>query len=200
MIINQSEFAVSAVKASQYPEGGQDEIALAGRSNVGKSSLINTLLQRKNLARTSSSPGKTQTLNFYRVDSDQADFYLVDVPGYGYAKVSKKQREEFGEMIQDYLETRAYLKGLILLIDGRHEPTADDIAMYDYAQYLNLPILVVATKMDKIKKNAFNKTEAAFRKHLNLNKDNVTFLPFSSVTKLNVDQVKDWIQARLDEE
>lgn len=200
MIINQSEFSVSAVKASQYPEGGLDEIALAGRSNVGKSSFINTLLQRKNLARTSSSPGKTQTLNFYRVDSDQADFYLVDVPGYGYAKVSKKQREEFGEMIQDYLETRAYLKGLILLIDGRHEPTADDIAMYDYAQYLNLPILLVATKMDKIKKNAFNKTEAAFRNHLNLNKDNVTFLPFSSVTKLNVDQVKDWIQARLDEE
>lgn len=200
MIIKQSEFSVSAVRASQYPEGGLDEIALAGRSNVGKSSFINTLLQRKNLARTSSSPGKTQTLNFYRVDSDQADFYLVDVPGYGYAKVSKKQREEFGEMIQDYLETRAYLKGLILLIDGRHEPTADDIAMYDYAQYLNLPILLVATKMDKIKKNAFNKTEAAFRKHLNLNKDNVTFLPFSSVTKLNVDQVKDWIQARLDEE
>lgn len=200
MIINQSEFSVSAVKASQYPEGGLDEIALAGRSNVGKSSFINTLLQRKNLARTSSSPGKTQTLNFYRVDSDQVDFYLVDVPGYGYAKVSKKQREEFGEMIQDYLETRAYLKGLILLIDGRHEPTADDIAMYDYAQYLNLPILLVATKMDKIKKNAFNKTEAAFRKHLNLNKDNVTFLPFSSVTKLNVDQVKDWIQARLGEE
>lgn len=200
MIISQSEFAVSAVKASQYPKDGLDEIALAGRSNVGKSSLINTLLQRKNLARTSSSPGKTQTLNFYRVDSDQADFYLVDVPGYGYAKVSKKQREEFGEMIQDYLETRAYLKGLILLIDGRHEPTADDIAMYDYAQYLNLPILVVATKMDKIKKNAFNKTEAVFRKHLNLNKDNVTFLPFSSVTKLNVDQVKNWIQARLDEE
>ncbi len=200
MIINQSEFAVSAVKASQYPKDGLDEIALAGRSNVGKSSLINTLLQRKNLARTSSSPGKTQTLNFYRVDSDQADFYLVDVPGYGYAKVSKKQREEFGEMIQDYLETRAYLKGLILLIDGRHEPTADDIAMYDYSQYLNLPILIVATKMDKIKKNAFNKTEAAFRKHLNLNKDNVTFLPFSSVTKLNVDQVKNWIEARLDEE
>ncbi len=200
MIINQSEFSISAVKASQYPEGGLDEIALAGRSNVGKSSFINTLLQRKNLARTSSSPGKTQTLNFYRVDSDQADFYLVDVPGYGYAKVSKKQREEFGEMIQDYLETRAYLKGLILMIDGRHEPTVDDIAMYDYAQYLNLPILLVATKMDKIKKNAFNKTEAAFRKHLNLNKDNVTFLPFSSVTKLNVDQVKDWIQARLDEE
>ncbi len=200
MIINQSEFSVSAVKASQYPDGGLDEIALAGRSNVGKSSFINTLLQRKNLARTSSSPGKTQTLNFYRVDSDQADFYLVDVPGYGYAKVSKKQREEFGEMIQDYLETRAYLKGLILMIDGRHEPTVDDIAMYDYAQYLNLPILLVATKMDKIKKNAFNKTEAAFRKHLNLNKDNVTFLPFSSVTKLNVDQVKDWIQARLYEE
>ena len=197
MIIKQSDFAVSAVKASQYPQDGLDEIALAGRSNVGKSSLINTILQRKNLARTSSSPGKTQTLNFYRINDD---FYLVDVPGYGYAKVSKKQREEFGEMIQDYLETRAYLKGLILLIDGRHEPTADDIAMYDYAQYLNLPILVVATKMDKIKKNAFNKTEATFRKHLDMNKDNVTFIPFSSETKLNVEKVKDWIQGRLDEE
>lgn len=196
MIIKNSSYAVSAVKESQYPQDGLDEIALAGRSNVGKSSLINTILNRKNLARTSSSPGKTQTLNFYLVNED---FYLVDVPGYGYAKVSKKQREEFGEMIQDYLETRAYLKGLILLIDGRHEPTTDDIAMYDYAQYLNLPILVVATKMDKIKKNAFNKTESNFKKVLDLSKSNVTFIPFSSETKLNVEEVKNWIQDRLDD-
>lgn len=196
MIIKNSSYAVSAVKESQYPQDGLDEIALAGRSNVGKSSLINTILNRKNLARTSSSPGKTQTLNFYLVNED---FYLVDVPGYGYAKVSKKQREEFGEMIQDYLETRAYLKGLILLIDGRHEPTTDDIAMYDYAQYLNLPILVVATKMDKIKKNAFNKTESNFKKVLDLSKSNVIFIPFSSETKLNVEEVKNWIQDRLDD-
>ena len=138
MIIKNSDYAVSAVREDQYPKEKLPEIALAGRSNVGKSSLINTLLKRKNLARTSSQPGKTQTLNFYIVNEE---FYLVDVPGYGYAKVSQKQREAFGEMIQDYLETRPNLKGLIILVDARHEPTKDDIAMYDYAQYLNLPIL-----------------------------------------------------------
>ena len=198
MIVKSSEFTTSAVYESQYPTDGLDEIALAGRSNVGKSSLINTLLKRKNLARTSSSPGKTQTLNFYKVNGD---FYLVDVPGYGHAKVSKKQREEFGQMIQDYLETRAYLKGLIILIDGRHAPTDDDIAMFDYAQYLKLPILVVATKMDKVKKNAFNKTYSAFNKALGLSKlDNVDFLCFSSVDKLHVDELGKWIDDRLQED
>ena len=194
---NKAEFVLSAVRAETFIRDGKPQVTFAGRSNVGKSSVINRLLGRKNFARVGATPGKTSQINYSDIDGK---LYFTDLPGYGYAKVSKKQREEFGEMIQDYLETRAYLKGLILLIDSRHEPTADDIAMYDYAQYLNLPILLVATKMDKIKKNAFNKTEAAFRKHLNLNKDNVTFLPFSSVTKLNVDQVKDWIQARLDEE
>lgn len=194
MIIKSSDYAVSAVKESQYPKDDLPEIALAGRSNVGKSSLINTLLKRKNLARTSSQPGKTQTLNFYIVNDE---FYLVDVPGYGYAKVSQKQREQFGEMIQDYLETRANLKGLIILIDSRHAPTKDDIAMYEYAQYLNLPILVVCTKMDKIKKSQTNKVMSELKKHLDLSYENVSVLTFSSVSKLHVKELGDWIEKHL---
>ena len=196
MIIRSSSYAVSAVKESQYPKDNLPEIALAGRSNVGKSSLINTLLKRKNLARTSSQPGKTQTLNFYLVNDD---FYLVDVPGYGYAKVSQKRRQEFGEMIQDYLETRSNLKGLIILIDSRHEPTKDDIAMYEYAQYLNIPILVVCTKMDKIKKSQTNKVMSGLKKHLDLNYDHVTVLTFSSVTKLHLAELGDWIEDKINQ-
>lgn len=196
MIIKNSSYAVSAVKESQYPKGNLPEIALAGRSNVGKSSLINTLLKRKNLARTSSQPGKTQTLNFYLVNDE---FYLVDVPGYGYAKVSQKRRQEFGEMIQDYLETRPNLKGLVILIDSRHEPTKDDIAMYEYAQDLNIPILVVCTKMDKIKKSQTNKVMAGLKKNLDLNYDHVTVLTFSSVTKLHVAELGDWIEDKINQ-
>lgn len=194
MIIKNSEYAVSAVRENQYPKDNLAEIALAGRSNVGKSSLINTLLHRKNLARTSSQPGKTQTLNFYLVNDD---FYLVDVPGYGYARVSQKKRQEFGEMIQDYLETRANLKGLILLIDSRHEPTKDDVAMYDYAQYLDLPILVVCTKIDKLKKSQVNKVKANLNKKIDLNYPNVSVLMFSSVTKLHVKELGDWIEKNI---
>ncbi len=194
MIIRSSEYAVSAVKEEQYPKDNLPEIALAGRSNVGKSSLINTLLKRKNLARTSSQAGKTQTLNFYLVNDD---FYLVDVPGYGYAKVSQKRRQEFGEMIQDYLETRPNLKGLIILIDSRHEPTKDDISMYEYAQYLNIPILVVCTKMDKIKKSQANKVMVGLRKKLDLNYDHVTVLTFSSVTKFHVTELGNWIEDKI---
>lgn len=196
MIIKNSDYAVSAVREDQYPKDDLPEIALAGRSNVGKSSLINTLLKRKNLARTSSQPGKTQTLNFYIVNEE---FYLVDVPGYGYAKVSQKQREAFGEMIQDYLETRPNLKGLIILVDARHEPTKDDIAMYDYAQYLNLPILVVCTKMDKIKKSQVNKVLSNLKKHLDLNYENVSVLTFSSMSKLHVKELGDWIEKHLED-
>lgn len=196
MIIKSSSYAVSAVKESQYPKDNLPEIALAGRSNVGKSSLINTLLKRKNLARTSSQPGKTQTLNFYLVNDE---FYLVDVPGYGYAKVSQKRRQEFGEMIQDYLETRPNLKGLIILIDSRHQPTKDDIAMYEYAQYLNIPILVVCTKMDKIKKSQTNKVMSGVKKHLDLSYDHVTVLTFSSVTKLHVAELGDWIEDKINQ-
>ncbi|EGF39553.1 GTP-binding protein YsxC [Lactobacillus helveticus MTCC 5463] len=193
MIIKSSNYAVSAVREDQYPKDNLPEIALSGRSNVGKSSLINTLLNRKNLARTSSQPGKTQTLNFYLINDE---FYLVDVPGYGYARVSQKKRQEFGEMIQDYLETRPNLKGLVILIDSRHEPTKDDIAMYNYAQYLNLPILVVCTKIDKIKKSQVNKAMSRLKKNIDLNYDYVTVLTFSSVTKLHVAELGNWIERK----
>lgn len=194
MIIKSSNYAVSAVREDQYPKDNLPEIALSGRSNVGKSSLINTLLNRKKLARTSSQPGKTQTLNFYLINDE---FYLVDVPGYGYARVSQKKRQEFGEMIQDYLETRPNLKGLVILIDSRHEPTKDDIAMYNYAQYLNLPILVVCTKIDKIKKSQVNKVMSRLKKNIDLNYDHVTVLTFSSVTKLHVAELGNWIEEKI---
>lgn len=194
MKITSSEYSVSAVREDQYPRDVLPEIALAGRSNAGKSSLINSFLNRKNLARTSSQPGKTQTLNFYKVNDS---FYLVDVPGYGYAKVSKKQREQFGEMIQDYLETRANLEGLIIIIDARHEPTTDDIAMYNYALLLDLPILVVTTKMDKLKKSQYNKVQSNLRKHLDLNHDNVTVLTYSSETKLHLAELNKWIEDKI---
>lgn len=191
MKVTDSEFVISAVSEKQYPNDDLPEFALAGRSNVGKSSLINTIVNRRKLARTSQQPGKTQTLNFYKVNNE---LYLVDVPGYGYAKVSKRQREKFGEMIQDYLETRADLKGLVLLVDARHDPTKDDISMFEYAQYLNIPILVVATKMDKLKKMEASQIKQKVGKTLDLNRENVSFLPFSSVDKLNVDKFWDWVE------
>ena len=194
MIIKESSYAISAVREDQYPADNLPEIALSGRSNVGKSSLINTLLNRKNLARTSAQPGKTQTLNFYLVNHD---FYLVDVPGYGYAKVSQKKREQFGTMIQDYLETRANLQGLIILVDARHEPTKNDVAMYNYALYLNIPILVVCTKIDKVKKSQQNQVLAILKQKLDLNHDNVDVVTFSSVQKLHVQEVWQWIEQNL---
>ena len=194
MIINDSSYAISAVREDQYPTDNLPEVALSGRSNVGKSSLINTLLNRKNLARTSAQPGKTQTLNFYLVNHA---FYLVDVPGYGYAKVSQKKREQFGNMIQDYLETRANLQGLIILVDGRHEPTKNDVAMYNYALYLNIPILVVCTKIDKVKKSQQNQVLAILKQKLDLNHDNVDVVTFSSVQKLHVQEVWQWIEQNL---
>ncbi len=194
MIIKDSSYAISAVREDQYPTDNLPEIALSGRSNVGKSSLINTLLNRKNLARTSAQPGKTQTLNFYLVNHA---FYLVDVPGYGYAKVSQKKREQFGNMIQDYLETRANLQGLIILVDGRHEPTKNDVAMYNYALYLNIPILVVCTKIDKVKKSQQNQVLTMLKRKFDLNYDNVDVLTFSSVQKLHVQEVWQWIEQNL---
>ncbi|MDN6028732.1 MAG: ribosome biogenesis GTP-binding protein YihA/YsxC [Lactobacillus sp.] len=194
MIIKSSDYALSAVKDSQYPKDDYPEVALAGRSNVGKSSLINAFLKRKNLARTSGQPGKTQTLNFYLVNKS---FYLVDVPGYGYAKVSQRQREQFGQMIQDYLETRANLTGLIILVDARHDPSKDDVAMCDYAQYLDLPILVVCTKMDKLKKSQASQVAQRVHSALHIRNDNVTLMTFSAVSKLHLTDLENWIEARV---
>ncbi|MGI6036875.1 MAG: ribosome biogenesis GTP-binding protein YihA/YsxC [Limnochordia bacterium] len=146
-MFSRAQFVTSAVKESQYPQGGKAEIALVGRSNVGKSSLINCILNRKNLARTSSRPGRTQTLNFYLIDDR---FYLVDLPGYGFAHVSKKMRQQWGAMIEGYLLKRQGLVGIIQLVDARHDPGETDQQMVQWLKYHQLPHMVVATKIDKL--------------------------------------------------
>ncbi|WP_410771863.1 ribosome biogenesis GTP-binding protein YihA/YsxC [Fontibacillus sp. BL9] len=154
MKITNAEFVISAVGPNQYPEDALPEIALAGRSNVGKSSLINRMINRKNLARTSSTPGKTQHLNYYRINDG---IYFVDFPGYGYAKVSKSQREVWGKMIEKYLLERETLQLVLLVIDLRHPPSKDDELMYDWLKHYDLPVCVVATKADKIPKSRWQK-------------------------------------------
>ena len=173
------EEPIIAVRRSQYPEDSRAEFLLVGRSNVGKSSFINSLIERKNFAKTSSKPGKTQTLNFYQINKS---FYLVDVPGYGYASVSKDQQKKFGLMIEEYLKTRQNLKHVFLLIDYRHKPTEDDILMYDFLKYYNLNITIVATKYDKVTKNGRLKQDKIIRETLKLSENN-GFVPFSMITK-----------------
>lgn len=190
MKVQNVELTISAVSPAQYPDEGFPEIALSGRSNVGKSSLINTLINRKGLARTSSQPGKTQTLNFYNIESE---LYFVDVPGYGYAKVSKKDREKWGQMIERYFSDRPVLRGVISLVDGRHEPTELDCRMIDFLHYYDLPILVCATKMDKIPRGKWNRTESQIRKKLALNPQDEIVL-FSSVTKAGKEEVWNWVE------
>lgn len=194
MKVNDVELTISAVSPAQYPTDNLPEIALSGRSNVGKSTLLNALIQRNSMARTSSKPGKTQTLNFYQVEHQ---FYFVDVPGYGYAKVSKSQREKFGQMIETYLTTRKNLRGVICLVDGRHAPTKDDVAMYQYVSYYDIPVLVVATKMDKISKNQWNKQESLIKKTLDL-KDTDQLVLFSAVSKAGYEEIWDWIEKKID--
>lgn len=154
MKVTQAEMIISAAAPHQFPQDTLPEIALAGRSNVGKSSLINRMLQRKSLARTSSQPGKTQTLNYYRINEQ---LYFVDFPGYGYAKVSKVQRKKWGELIEAYLRERETLRLVLLVIDLRHAPTEDDCLMYDWMQHFNIPCLVVATKADKLPRSKWQK-------------------------------------------
>lgn len=189
MDVNQVELTISAVQEDQYPTDQQPEIALVGRSNVGKSSLTNVLINRKNFAHTSSQPGKTQTLNFYHVEEA---LYFVDVPGYGYAKVSKKQREKFGKMIEHYLTNRDQLKGVIELVDGRHVPTDDDIAMYQWLTYYQVPTLVVATKVDKLKPSQYNRIEKQVRQALRM-QAGAPLILFSAQTRLGKEQVWNWI-------
>lgn len=179
-----ADILLSAVSKTQYPDDDQPEIALAGRSNVGKSSFINTLLNRKNLARTSSKPGKTQQLNFYNID-DQLRF--VDVPGYGYAKVSKAERAKWGKMIEEYLTSRSNLRAVVSLVDLRHEPTADDIQMYEFLKYYNIPVILVATKGDKVPSGKWNKHTSLIKKKLNFDPAD-QFLIFSSVKKTGLEE------------
>ena len=190
MNVNHVDLTISAVHPDQYPSTDYPEIALVGRSNVGKSSLTNTLINRKNFAHTSSQPGKTQTLNFYNVEDK---LYFVDVPGYGYAKVSKKQREEFGQMIENYLTQREQLRGVIMLVDGRHAPTADDVQMYQWLAYYELPILVVATKIDKVKPSQFTKVQKLVKDKLEFQGKQPLVL-FSAMSKRGKEDVWRWIE------
>lgn len=178
MKVTNAEIVISAVSQKQYPNDQLPEIALAGRSNVGKSSFINKLINRKNLARTSSKPGKTQTLNFYRINDA---FYFVDVPGYGYAKVSKTEREKWGKMMEEYFQTRQTLKAVLLITDIRHEPTRDDIQMYEFLKHFELPVVVVATKLDKIPKGKRAQHIKRTINTLQMEKGDL-ILPFSSET------------------
>lgn len=167
MDVHKADIVISAVSPAQYPSTGFPEIALAGRSNVGKSSFINRMINRKGLARTSSKPGKTQTLNFYIIEEQ---FYFVDVPGYGYAKVSKTERAKWGQMLETYLTQRDTLKAVLSVVDLRHAPSKEDIQMYEFLKYYELPVIVVATKADKIPRSKWNK-------HIKVVKDTLNFDP-----------------------
>ncbi|HHX33584.1 MAG TPA: YihA family ribosome biogenesis GTP-binding protein [Mollicutes bacterium] len=179
MKINTSDLAVIAVRTSQYPEDNKPEFLLVGRSNVGKSSFINSLLGRKNYARTSSKPGKTQTLNFYLCNDE---FYLVDVPGYGYAAVDKATQKKFGLMIEEYLVNRPNLKRVFMLIDGRMKLTENDEIMYNYLKHYNIDVTIVATKYDKIKPKDRKKVMTMVEESIDFNEGD-DFVYFSSVTK-----------------
>ena len=188
-----AEILLSAANKSHYPQDEIPEIALAGRSNVGKSSFINTLLNRKNLARTSGKPGKTQLLNFFNIDNQ---LRFVDVPGYGYAKVSKTERAKWGRMIEEYLTTRENLRAVVSLVDFRHEPSADDVQMYEFLKYYEIPVIVVATKADKIPRGKWNKHESVIKKKLDFDKDD-DFIVFSSVNKDGLDAAWDAILEKI---
>ena len=193
MNVHSAEIVISAVSPAQYPDTQLPEIALAGRSNVGKSSFINTLINRKNLARTSSKPGKTQTLNFYLIEDA---LHFVDVPGYGYAKVSKTERAKWGEMIETYLTSREQLRAVISLVDLRHKPTEEDIQMYQFLKYYEIPVIVVATKADKIPRGKWNRHESIVKKALDFDK-NDDFILFSSETKLGKEAAWAAIEKRM---
>jgi len=191
--ITNVEFVTSAVRRSQYPTDKKDEFLLVGRSNVGKSSFINSIANRKNLARISAIPGKTQTLNFYLINED---FYLVDVPGYGFAKVSRVLKNKFGLIIEDYLKERDNLKMVFMLIDFRHKPTNDDILMYDYLKYYNIPVTIVATKSDKVSKNNFEKNKKVIKDTLKM-EDNDKLVLFSTIDKYGKQEIYDLIEDKI---
>lgn len=176
MLIKDCRFIISAVKSSQYPEGDLPEIAFVGRSNVGKSSLINSLLNRKKLVKVSSNPGKTRTINFFMVNGE---IMFVDLPGYGYAAVSREEKKKWAPMIEDYLTKRNNLKSVVLLVDIRHKPTEDDKMMYDFIKHYKDKVIVVATKLDKISKNALNKNLLLIEKTLKIDNNDV-LIPYSS--------------------
>ncbi|HBM7280426.1 TPA: YihA family ribosome biogenesis GTP-binding protein [Clostridioides difficile] len=185
MKIRSSEITMSAVNKSQYPAEGIPEIALAGRSNVGKSSIINTLLNRRNFARTSQTPGKTRTINFYLINNE---FYFVDLPGYGYAKIAKSEKEKWGGIMERYLESRQELCSIFLLVDIRHESTADDKLMYEWIKHFGYNCVVIATKADKISRGQYQKHISIIRKKLQM-ESSEKVIPVSSLKKTGVEEL-----------
>ena len=193
MIIKNPRFEISAVKANQYPKNGLPEVVLVGKSNVGKSSFINTMINRKKLASTSSEPGKTRQLNFYNMDDK---FYFVDLPGYGYSKMSKQEQVKVGEFIEYYLQHRKEICLIIFLVDIRHDPTQNDFLMYDYVIRSGLPCMILANKADKIAKTKVDDTAKNIQKQLNPIGD-ITTLPFYSERKVYSDEVWKIIESYL---
>lgn len=179
-----ADIVISAVSEKQYPDVNLPEVALAGRSNVGKSSFINSMINRKSLARTSSKPGKTRTINFFNIDNE---LLFVDVPGYGFARVSKKELEKWSSMMEEYFATREVLCLAVQIVDLRHEPTVQDIQMYEYLSAFNLPVLVVATKADKVKPSKRTKHLKQVKDTLNMF-DNDHLVMYSSETKEGKDE------------
>lgn len=193
MKVHNVEMIMSAVRPEQYPTEGYPEFALAGRSNVGKSSFINKMIGRKSLARTSSKPGKTQTLNFYKIEEQ---LFFVDVPGYGYAQISKSERAKWGPMIETYITTREELRAVIQIVDLRHPPSADDCAMYDYLVHFDIPAIVIATKADKIPRGRWDKHKKIVRERLQMRVDD-PLVVFSSEKGIGMDEVWKLIESRM---
>lgn len=178
---NKCELIISAPDQNSWPEHDLKEVVLAGRSNVGKSSFINTITNRKKLAYVGNTPGKTRLLNFFNINDE---FCLVDVPGYGYANISQKQLIEFGEMMEDYFHNRENKVGLVMIVDGRHKPSEDDLVMIDFARYYHINVIVVATKMDKVKNSQRSKNLKVISEELEVPMQNI--IPFSSETREGV--------------
>lgn len=191
MIIKKAEIMISAVEPSQYPNTGWPEVALAGRSNVGKSSLINSLVNRKALARVGNTPGKTRIINFYNINDSIS---LVDLPGYGYAKVSKEEQKSWGRLTETYLNSRKNLDMILLLVDIRHDPTDDDIIMLNYIKQTGREYAIIATKADKITRSEYKKHSDRIRKVLNLSND-CTVIAFSSLKKIGIEEVWNKIES-----
>ncbi|MBM6859201.1 YihA family ribosome biogenesis GTP-binding protein [Clostridium saudiense] len=196
MIIKTSEFITSAVKRNQYPVDVRPEVAFVGRSNVGKSSIINALTNRRKLAKVSQTPGKTRLINFFLINDEM---YLVDLPGYGYAKVSKQEKESWGKTIETYLVEREQLKKVVLLVDSRHKPTADDILMHEWIKHFGYKVIVIATKSDKLSNNEIGKSKKLIKETLKLGPEDEFYL-FSSVKKNGKEELIDNIFGDLVEE
>ena len=192
MLVNQSEFLISAVKVEQFPNPTFPQYLLMGRSNVGKSSFINAVTNRKNLAYTSSKPGKTETLNFYLCNNK---FMFVDAPGYGYAKKAKEKRVDFGYLLEKYLNSNVNVKTIFQIIDIRHDPTEDDILVYEFLKQYNIDVYIIATKADKISKNQINTNKKNIQNILGVSENNI--IVFSSINKTGVNLVEGVLNSNL---